>query len=200
MIKLGCILFFLSSIVLPIQAQSNKDYYKYIDTVNAWIEHSSFGPVIHLKRTATSFGEINPKPYHLVFNFRYAYIKEQFPVFVQSLEKSGYLDSLLIDTQIRGNGEKKILYLGIDVPFEVQSAIIVALLDKIGIVDEVVLLRKGQMAGDTREVVVGGSWCPHMEQQRYLRRFNTIRQLVQAKNKAELINLFETLNEGYSRH
>lgn len=195
-------LFFLlifSSLIETLKAQI-PDYNQYIDTMNVWIEENSFGSVLHLKRSATSFGEVNPKPYHLVFNFNYSYIKDQFPVFMQSIEKAGYLDSLLIDHQIGANGEKKRLYLGIDVPFELQSALISALLQKIGIVDEVVLLKKGRFDGDTREIIIGGGFCPYAEQQRYLRRFNNIRQLAQAKNKAELLNLFEKLNEGYSKY
>ena len=193
-------LFVLVGIVIQLPAQSEKNYSKYIDTVNVWIEDASFGPILHLKRSAKSFGEVNPKPYHLVFNFRYNYIKNQFPIFMQSIDAAGYLDSLLIDTQIKVNSEIKRLYLGIEVPFDLQIAVIKALIEKIGIVDEVVLLKKGYQSGETREIVIGGGVCPYADQQRYLRRFSNIRQLAQARNKEELLNLFEKLNEGYSKY
>lgn len=190
----------LFSIVLCVSAQPRKDYYKYLDTINTWTEYKSFGPVLHLKRSATSFGEFHPKPYHLVFNFNYDYIKEQLPVFIQEIEKTGFLDSLLVDNRTPGRAYKKILYLGVDVPFEIQMAVIRALLTKIGIVDEVVLLKKGGQLGETREIIIGGGGCSFVQQQCYLRRFSNIRLLALAKSKMELLQFFENLNEGYSQY
>lgn len=190
----------ISCVVLQMQAQTHKNYAKYLDTVNARTEYSSAGPIFHLKRSAKSFGDIKPKPYHLVFNFNYDYIKAQFPVFMQEIERTAYLDSLVIDNQVRGSAYKKILYLGVDVPFAIQIAVIKALLKKIGIMDEVALLKKGGQNGETREVMVGVGGCSYVREQLYLRKFSNIRQLALAKNKAELIQIFETLNEGYSEY
>jgi len=199
MMKFYNCLFALVGLVIQLPAQS-KNYFKYIDTVNVRTERTAWGPVQHLKIGPKSFGEINPKPYHLVFNFRYDYIKNQFPIFMQSIDVAGYLDSVLIDHEIDVNGPVKKLYLGIDVPFALQSAIIKALLDKIGIVDEVVLLKKGDFSNETREIVIGGGNCPYSSQQLYLRSFSNIRQLAQAQNKEEFFHIFEQLNEGYSKH
>lgn len=189
----------LFSIVVCLSAQSKKDYYKYLDTVNAGIDYKSFGSVPLLKRSARSFGEFQPKPYHLVFNFNYDYIKDQFPVFIKEIESTIFIDSLLIDNRIR-KYYKNILYLGVDVPFELQIAVIRALLTKIGIVDEVVLLRKEEQIGQTREIIIGGGGYSFVQEQCYLRKFKNIRLLALAKNKVELIQLFENLNEGYSQY
>lgn len=119
---------------------------------------------------------------------------------MKEVENTNYLDSLLVDAQNPQDTYAKILYLGVDVPFEIQIAIIRGLLMKIGIVDEVILLKKGRQIGQSREIIIGAGRQFGVQSCCYIRKFKSIRLLAVAKNKEELLRLFEDLNEGYSQY